>query len=84
VNAVSSLVDDLAQAAATQAGSIGDIARMVSGVEDASAPHLPPPAGEKDSLMEQLARLRQLAVDGPPAPVLPASGTMAAEAWSAA
>ena len=84
VNAVSSLVDDLAQAAATQVGSIGDIARMVSGVEDASAPHLPPPAGEKDSLMEQLARLRQLAVDGPPAPVLPASGTMVAEAWSAA
>lgn len=84
VNAVSSLVDDLAQAAAKQAGSIGDIARMVSGVDDASAPHSPPPAGEKDRLMEQLARLRQLAVDAPPAPVVPASAAMAAEAWSAA
>ncbi|MFD2780218.1 hypothetical protein ACFS32_02755 [Novosphingobium pokkalii] len=83
---MSSLVDDLAQAAAKQAGSIGDIARMVSGVEDASAPHSPPPppAGEKDSLMEQLARLRQLAVDAPTAPVVQPSGAMAAEAWNVA
>lgn len=89
VNTVSGLVDDLAEAAAKQAGGIGDIVRMMSGMEETNTLQPSPTAGQNDSLMEQLARLRQLGVNGPrgavsPVSDWPARGTMATAGWSAA